>query len=183
MPRKAPKEVIEHRITLGDFERKQLEQSVNAFQTDKYLENIPHILQASGVILVGGSLGAGAYVLHKWLFGGSLFDDFFKATNSTLDAIVGTSLQGLMGYDPIEHIRDRQALDEEFKKVSADIDAYCVIGAKTFDEQKCDFAHTRKDELFERKKVLEAQQEAEKQAVNPYEPLGVRLAKMFLLDD
>lgn len=176
MPRKAPHEVVEHRITLGDYERKQLEQTVNAFQTDKYLENIPHILQGAGVVLVGGSLGAGAYVLHKWLFGGEPITD---KTNRFFDWLVGGTLQGVVGYDPIEHIRDRQALDEEFKKVANDIDSYCVIGAKTYDEQKCDLAQTRKDELFERKKALEEQQQAEKQAI--YEPLGVRIYKTFFL--
>jgi hypothetical protein len=76
MPRKAPKEVIEHRITLGDFERKQLEQSVNAYQVDKALENIPNFLLGAGVGLAGFGLALGGYTAWTWLTGDKFVSKF-----------------------------------------------------------------------------------------------------------
>ena len=50
MPRKAPKEVIEHRITLGDFERKQLTEFVDSYQKDKILENVPNLMLGTAAL-------------------------------------------------------------------------------------------------------------------------------------
>jgi len=49
MPRLAPQMngtpcVIEHRVTLGSYERKQLAETVDAYRRDKILENIPNIM-------------------------------------------------------------------------------------------------------------------------------------------
>jgi len=66
MPRKAPKEVIEHRITLGDFERKQLTEFVDSYQKDKILENVPNLMlgtAALGIATVAGFVG---YALYYW---------------------------------------------------------------------------------------------------------------------
>tara|TARA_Y100000361_G_C11160206_1_gene346789 strand:+ start:2641 stop:3480 length:840 start_codon:yes stop_codon:yes gene_type:complete len=66
MPRKAPKEVIEHRITLGDYERTQLVKAVQAYDRDKYLENIPQVLGGIGVVGIAAALGVAAYGLYQW---------------------------------------------------------------------------------------------------------------------
>ncbi len=66
MPRKAPKEVVEHRITLGDFERKQLVQAIDAYQVDKFAENIPNIMLGAAGLGAAGALGLAAYAFYKW---------------------------------------------------------------------------------------------------------------------
>tara|TARA_R110000824_G_scaffold363021_1_gene551063 strand:+ start:221 stop:772 length:552 start_codon:yes stop_codon:yes gene_type:complete len=67
MPRKAPKEVIEHRITLGDFERKQLVEAVESYRKDKMLENIPNIMLGTAGLVVAGTVGFVGYSLYYWL--------------------------------------------------------------------------------------------------------------------
>lgn len=66
MPRKAPKEVIEHRITLGDFERKQLVEAVDSYRRDKIAENIPNYIVATAAVGYAGALGIAAYAFYKW---------------------------------------------------------------------------------------------------------------------
>lgn len=56
MPRKAPSQVIEHRISMSDYERAQLKEVVAAYNRDKWLENVPNILSASAVTVA--SVGA-----------------------------------------------------------------------------------------------------------------------------
>ena len=55
MPRSKPKEVIEHRVTLGDFERKQLKEA----QTARLIRDV-----GIGVGIVGLGVG-GSYVGYK----------------------------------------------------------------------------------------------------------------------
>lgn len=66
MPRKAPKEVVEHRITLGDFERKQLVEAIDSYQRDKVLENVPNYLLGGAGVIVSGAIGLAAYAFYKW---------------------------------------------------------------------------------------------------------------------
>ena len=66
MPRKAPKEVIEHRITLGDFERKQLVEAIDSYRRDKIAENIPNYFLGVAGIGVAGAVGLAAYAFYKW---------------------------------------------------------------------------------------------------------------------
>ena len=163
MPRKAPKEVIEHRLTLGDYERKQLEQTVNAYQVDKVLENIPNILQGAGVLLVGGGLALGGYTAWVWLTGDKFISKMKNGTFDFLDSTFGAGLDSIMGYDPIEHIRDRQALRREFDTVISDIDQYCSTGSQNYDKGKCQVAYARREELIAKREEMDARHKAQKE--------------------
>jgi hypothetical protein len=176
MPRKAPKEVIEHRITLGDFERKQLEQSVNAYQVDKALENIPNFLLGAGVGLAGFGLALGGYTAWTWLTGDKFVSKFKNGVFDGLDTVFGSLFEIGAGYDPIEHIRDRQDLRREFNTVIADIDQYCSTGSRNYDEGKCQVAYARREELIAKREELERKQTQEKQQaketeLDPTDPL------------
>ena len=67
VPRKAPKEVIEHRITFGDFERKELRDVIKSYQQDKILENVPNIMMGTAGVVVAGTVAAVGYALYYWL--------------------------------------------------------------------------------------------------------------------
>lgn len=67
MPRKAPKEVVEHRITLGDFERKQLTEFVDSYQRDKILENVPNMMLGTAALGIAAAAGLVGYALYYWL--------------------------------------------------------------------------------------------------------------------
>jgi len=69
MPRKAPgpnNGVTEHRITLGDFERKQLVEAIDSYRRDKIAENIPNYFLGVAGIGAAGALGLAAYAFYKW---------------------------------------------------------------------------------------------------------------------
>lgn len=69
IPRKAPDGmgVTEHRITLGNYERDQFKQIVNAKETQLYLQPFQYVLP---VALVGAGAYAGlAWFMEWWPFG------------------------------------------------------------------------------------------------------------------
>jgi hypothetical protein len=67
MPRKAPdgNGVVEHRLTLGNYERTQLAETIDAYQKDKLLENVPNILMGTAAVALVGVVGYGGYLLYK----------------------------------------------------------------------------------------------------------------------
>lgn len=67
MPRKAPNDVIEHRITLGDYERKELKETLDSIQLNNNLR--------TG--LIAGGLGLVAYLAYKLI---PNFFDLFETT-------------------------------------------------------------------------------------------------------
>ena len=66
MPRKAPKEVVEHRITLGDFERKQLTEAIDSYRRDKIAENVPNYLMVIPAVGIAGGICVAAYAFYRW---------------------------------------------------------------------------------------------------------------------
>jgi len=67
MPRKAPKEVIEHRITLGDYERKEFKETLDSISYKNYLQ--PLQSPVISVALLGGGAYLGlAYAFDWWPF-------------------------------------------------------------------------------------------------------------------
>ena len=75
MPRKPPTDVTEHRITLGDFERKQLTQAIDSYQADKILENTTNIVIAGAAV---GAVAVGAYVAYNLY---NIIPDLFETDN------------------------------------------------------------------------------------------------------
>jgi len=67
MPRKAPKEVIEHRITFGDYERKELKETLDSMSYRNYLAPLQSPV-VSVALLGGGAYLALAYALDWWPF-------------------------------------------------------------------------------------------------------------------
>ena len=67
MPRKAPKEVVEHRITFGNYERERLNELQNSISFAQYAS--PLKSNVLSVALVGaGAYTALAYALEWWPF-------------------------------------------------------------------------------------------------------------------
>jgi len=67
MPRKAPDTVNEHRITFGDFERREVKQVLDA--VDKQFNRIEFAQNAVAVAAVGGAaaLGFASYSLYTFV--------------------------------------------------------------------------------------------------------------------
>jgi len=110
MPRNAPKEVIEHRITLGDFERKRLDELTSAYNRDKWLENIPQVGLGVGLLGIGAGIAGGAYIIGKvmsehWgilndVFGGNPDGTFWRAPEQSIGDML------LFGSKSVETNRD-----------------------------------------------------------------------------
>ena len=88
MPRKAPSQVIEHRLSLSNFERAQLEEMIDAYRKDKFAENIPNYMLGAAGIAVAGAGVVAAYAL--WIFVNNLPIDEAK----TLFGNMGSTLFG-----------------------------------------------------------------------------------------
>ena len=85
MPRKAPgpnNGVTEHRMTFGDFERKEFKQAIEAIEKSKETDQL--LKYAPPVILAGG-VAVAAYALWRWVGLGSLID----RVTDTYDSMVG----------------------------------------------------------------------------------------------
>jgi hypothetical protein len=140
MPRKAPSDVKEHRITLGDFERKQLTQAIDSYQADKILENTTNIVIAGAAV---GAVAVGAYVAYQiynvipdlfktdsdqqgglnWLaswagFGGQ-YDNYVKKEWATFGIPMNMEQIGVMYALNTRMISDRLELAKKAAKASA----------------------------------------------------------------
>ena len=84
MPRKAPDGigVTEHRVTLGNYERQQMKEAVDARQANAYLSNVPNIMLGVAGVGVAAGVGIAAYALWRWVGLGSI-------TNTIRDTVSG----------------------------------------------------------------------------------------------
>lgn len=62
MPRAAPSSVTEHRVTLGDYERRELAAFLEANQRDQDLELVLDIAKAAAMPVAIGAVGYLAYL-------------------------------------------------------------------------------------------------------------------------
>lgn len=75
MPRQPVSSVQEHRVTLGDFERKELAQFLQAQRVDEDLELALDIAKALALPV---AIGASAFMIYHGLIGLSLGKDFIQ---------------------------------------------------------------------------------------------------------
>ena len=75
MPRQPVSSVQEHRVTLGDFERKELAQFFKAQRVDEDLELALDIAKALALPV---AIGASAFMIYHGLIGLSLGKDFIQ---------------------------------------------------------------------------------------------------------
>jgi|TARA_R110000824_G_scaffold306208_1_gene493828 hypothetical protein len=66
MPRKAPTQVIEQRVTLGDLERSLLKPYVDNLVTAQKIDTIQESFKTGAYVLVGGGTVFIGYSLYKW---------------------------------------------------------------------------------------------------------------------
>lgn len=76
MPRKAPKEIIEHRITLGNYERERINEFIDTYQARSVVKSASDIFGSISLPLLG--IAALIYV-------GFNLDDFIEETKSQWD--------------------------------------------------------------------------------------------------
>ena len=90
MGRKASDSVTEHRITLGDFERKQIQGIIATQKANVAIDGVTATFQAAGSALAGGGMLWAAIGLMGWFGGGKLLDALKGTGNATWDWINDT---------------------------------------------------------------------------------------------
>lgn len=108
MPRKAPDQVIEHRISLSNFERSQI--------IDQLEKNRTNSMITSGISQVGTVLGSGVllYGLGAYFGIGILSagkETFDKVTNTLSDYLFEAFSMGIKQADPVKEARFASAFD------------------------------------------------------------------------
>jgi len=89
VPRKAPDNVNELRVTLGNYERQQLEQFIDSYQQDKLLENVPNLLIGASAVGYVAVFGLASYSLYKFLTGGNA-EDLLEAIGGGTASVIDT---------------------------------------------------------------------------------------------
>jgi hypothetical protein len=178
MPRKAPDNVSETRMTLGTFERQLATESLRTAQAGVLSQTLVGIAAgAGGVGLLVGALAFAAWKapgviaeagdkalgLTEDLLGvniGKDADGAFKVTagvgglggvGGVLDTVFNASSDGL-----VELRREGQALAQERGTINREINAFCSINGDKYDAVKCNAAQDRKDAYFARLKDFRA---------------------------
>lgn len=129
MPRKAPKDVVEHRITLGDYERKQLVEAIDAYQKDKVLENVPNFMIGVAGLGFAAACGLVGYALYYWLDSVPSIKDIIdeatgiieKPGNKVSEAVEGLANNVLLGMTHAEIYAKKAESDAELETMISKI--------------------------------------------------------------
>lgn len=173
MPRKAPDQVIEHRISFSDKERQHLQEIINTQKANVAIDGVTSTLQAVGSSLAGGGLLWASIGLVAWFGGGILLDKAKDATSKTWefindaiadpisDFIVDATLEDKPQFDT-EYWRDIARADSQrIKEAQAEVDKYALPGSQYYDRVRGNQAY---QELLNAVKIQKQNQELERQA-------------------
>lgn len=79
MPRKAPTQVIEQRVTLGDLERSQviplIDEARQLVKTGRIAAQVTGAAVATGVVVAGLGVGLAGYSFYSWVTDSTLVSD------------------------------------------------------------------------------------------------------------
>lgn len=194
MPRKAPDNVTEHRLTLGSYERKAIIEPL-----EKTLNNTAKVTQVAavagsvGAVAAGTGIALAAYGLWRWL-GASPVEELKEALQTGLEKVGGVVID-VASTDHIGTTDDgfRQTFEEVFgegaltfgdkRKIRDEALArknrVCLAGSQHYDEGLCQIA-THEYQVAQHE-VLKAVREikATKGVDNPIEA-GWRIFKAAL---
>lgn len=170
MPRKAPDDVSEHRITLGTFERALATEALRTSQADVASRTLVGLAAGAG----GVGLLLAAATFAAWKAPGVVADAAGKAKNAVEDALgvhverdetgritASVGVGGLAGVGGVLDTvfdassdgmialrREGQALARERAEVVSEVNAYCSLNGDKYDAVKCNAAQARKDAYF-----------------------------------
>jgi len=150
MPRKPPTNVIEHRISLSDFERSRLKEYM---QTQKLHSNIT----SASAIIQGVSWPLVA-LAALWYVQFSL-EDLWDAINNFIDNTstkITTKLEkdGYVNYEADEYGREVVKIQNEMEDLWLEIQIVGNNQLPTFNEARAKQIYSRMDVLSKREKVL-----------------------------
>jgi hypothetical protein len=161
MPRRSVDQTIEHRISLGNYERALVENFRDLQKENQRLDALTATLQAGGTAVAGLGLGWAALALGAFLIP-NIGQKAVDVAKDGLDAVADTVLPK----NPVELRREAQRLAAKRGEINAAIDRYCTASSADYDAAQCSISHDEKDAYFEelelfRARVREANIEAD----------------------
>ena len=138
MPRKAPKDIIEHRITLGNYERERIDELLTTYQAKSVADSAASILGSISFPMLG--LAALIYVGYGLT---ELVDDAKKWAKNTGSAIADWMTDnGIINYTADELGRAIKEAEEEqaalVGEMGANVQRFCDPDSPEFNKTKCD---------------------------------------------
>jgi len=159
LPRRKIDTTTEHRISLGSYERTALQEAFSIQKENQRLDAITATAQAVGTAvgglgIAGAALIVGAYLIPDWL---SKTTDKVTGPGGWLDKFTDIILPST----PIAYRRAAQELAKRRGEIWRDIDAFCTVGANSYDKAACALAQEEKYALSEAEDLLLAQLKAD----------------------
>ena len=143
MPRRRVDKVIEHRVSLSDFERTQVKEIIDTQKANVAIDGFTATAQAVGAAMAGAGGLLAAFVLLRWK-APDIIADITNTTNGALDTLADVILPG----SPVELRRMAQALAKERGEIAKAEATYCTFSSDKYDEQECSNVQARKDKYF-----------------------------------
>ena len=150
MPRKPCDSVQEFRITLGDFERKKVQEIIKTQQANVAIDGATAVAQAAGTAI--GGLGVWALGAAALLWVGFNFDDFIDNTSTRLAGWVEKT--GFVNYHADEYGRAYAKVVTELDSLHQE--AQALDSSNPADRKRHQAIMTRVALLTKRQEALEA---------------------------
>lgn len=147
MPRRRVDKVIEHRISLSDFERSKINEIVKTQDANVKLDAVTDSMQAVGSALAGGGvlLAAGVFMLWK---APTLIVDIINKTEKLVRGPIDGIADLVLPSQPIEMRREAQRLAVVRGNLASAEANYCVLSSGNYDEAQCSSVQQEKDQYF-----------------------------------
>lgn len=147
MPRRRVDKVIEHRISLSDFERAKINEAMTTAQANVAIDGVTATFQAAGSALAGGGvlLAAGVFMLWK---APTLLVDVVNKITETTNPIIDNVADFLLPSNPIELRREAQRLAAERGAIASAEANFCNFSSGNYSEAECSNVQIRKDTYF-----------------------------------
>lgn len=143
MPRRRPDKVIEHRISLSDFERTKVNRLEKVAATGVAVRGVTGIATGAGIALAGSGGLLAALVFMKFK-APDIIANVTNATNGALDVVGDVLLPG----QPIELRRRAQELAKERGEIAKLETTYCTLSSEKYSAAECSQVQLRKDQYF-----------------------------------
>jgi len=153
MPRRRVDKVIEHRISLSDFERSKITEIIETQNANVKLDAVTDSMQAVGSALAGGGvlLAAGVFMLWK---SPTLIVDIINKGEKIIRGPIDGIADLVLPSQPIELRREAQRLAEVRGDLASQEANYCVFSSGNYDEAQCSAVQVAKDTYFEELEAL-----------------------------
>ena len=152
MPRKAPDNVTEHRLTLGSYERKAIIEPIETtLNNAARVTQVAAVAGSAGAVAAGAGVLLGAYGLWRWL-GASPVEELKEAITEGIQKVGKTGID-VLNNDVIGTTDDamRQTFEEIFgegaltfndlrrvrNEALARKNRVCLAGSQDYDEAAC----------------------------------------------